>query len=248
LWLNWFLPKGYFTTMGLYIILMGVQGAGKGEQARFIQKTYGIPHVSTGDLFRAMKDRTDRLAQQIQQIMAEGKLISDDITNEVVRDRLQQPDAQNGVIFDGYPRTPDQAAWLDNYLASKGQKIAAVLLMQIDLYEAFRRAFGRVTSATDGTSYNIYSNADEITWEWVEDSTGQHPPRLEAKDKTGELLKRRPDDASAHAIIKRIDTFLATTQPLINYFEQKGLVARVDATRSIEAVSRDIQQIIEKAK
>jgi adenylate kinase len=233
--------------MGLYIILMGVQGAGKGEQARFIQNKYGIPHVSTGDLFRAMRTRTDALAQQIQQLMAEGKLISDDITNQVVQDRLEQPDAQGGVIFDGYPRTPDQAAWLEKHLASKGEKVSAVLLMQIDLYEAFRRAFGRV-SGSDGKSYNIYSNADDITWEWIEDPTGQHPPRLEARDKSGEVLKRRPDDAHAHAIIKRIDTYLATTQPLINYFEKEGLVSRVDATRSIEAVSQDIQQIIEKAK
>jgi adenylate kinase len=233
--------------MGLYIILMGVQGAGKGEQARFIQKKYDIPHVSTGDLFRAMKERTDLLAQQIQKTMAEGKLISDETTNEVVRERLEQADAQKGVIFDGYPRTPDQAAWLDKYLASKNERIAAVLLLQIDLYEAFRRAFGRVSKA-DGQSFNIYSNADSITWEWVDDATGKYPPRLEAKDKDGQLLKRRPDDASADAIIKRIDTFLATTQPLIAYYEGTGLVSRIEASQPIEAVSRHIEQIIEKAK
>lgn len=235
--------------MGLYIILMGVQGAGKGEQARFIQKTYGIPHVSTGDLFRAMKDRTDRLAQQIQKTMADGKLVSDETTNEVLQERLEQPDAQGGVIFDGYPRTPDQAAWLDNYLAAKGQKIGTVLLLELDLYEAFRRAFGRVSTQDDKKSYNIYSNAEGIDWAFVDHPDKSFPPRLEATLKaTGEKLKRRPDDASAHAIIKRIDTFLATTQPLIAYYEQKGLVARVNAAQSIEAVSQDMQKIIEKVK
>jgi adenylate kinase len=235
--------------MGLYIILMGVQGAGKGEQARFIQKTYGIPHVSTGDLFRAMKDRTDRLAQQIQKTMAEGKLVSDETTNEVVQERLEKPDAKGGVIFDGYPRTPDQAAWLDNYLASKGEKIGTVLLLELDLYEAFRRAFGRITSESDGKSYNIYSNAEGMDWAFVDHPDKTFPPRLEATIKaTGEKLKRRPDDASAHAIIKRIDTFLATTQPLIAYYEQKGLLSRVNAAQSIEAVSQDMRKIIDKVK
>ncbi len=234
--------------MGLYIILMGVQGAGKGEQARFIREKYSIPHVSTGDLFRAMKERTDPLAQQIQRTMAEGKLISDETTNEVVRERLEKPDAQGGVIFDGYPRTPDQAAWLDTYLASKGEKINAVLLMELDLYEAFRRAFGRV-STSEGKSYNIYSNAEGIEWNWADHPEGHYPPRLEAKEKTtGQSLKRRPDDASAHAIIKRIDTFLATTQPLIAYYENKGAVHRVNASQSIEAVSKEIQQVIEGAR
>lgn len=234
--------------MGLFIILMGVQGAGKGEQARFIRTTYGIPHVSTGDLFRAMKDRTDPLAQQIQRTMAEGKLISDETTNEVVRERLAQPDAANGVAFDGFPRTPDQAAWLDKHLAEKGEKISAVLLMELDLYEAFRRAYGRVSSA-DGASYNIYSNADAINWGFVDHPDGAHPPRLEATLKsTGEKLKRRPDDAHAHAIIKRIDIFLATTQPLIAYYDAKNVVRRIDASRSIEAVSAEIKTILDSAK
>jgi adenylate kinase len=235
--------------MALYIILMGVQGAGKGEQARFIQKTYGIPHVSTGDLFRAMKDRTDRLAQQIQKTMADGKLVSDETTNEVVQERLEKPDAQGGVIFDGYPRTPDQAAWLDKYLASKGQKIGAVLLLELDLFDAFKRAFGRITTPDDSKSFNIYFNADGMDWAFVDHPDKSFPPRLEATLKaTGEKLKRRPDDASAHAIIKRIDTFRETTQPLIAYYEGKGLVSRVDASKSIESVSQDIQRLIEKVK
>lgn len=232
---------------GLYIILMGVQGSGKGVQAAFIRDHYGIPHVSTGDLFRAMKTRTDALAQQIQDIMKSGRLVPDDITNQVVQERLEQPDAAGGVILDGYPRSPGQAEWLEGYLQGRGEKLTAVLLLDLDLYQAFRRAFGRVTSA-GGDSYNIYSNSDGLEWRFVEHPAGEYPPRLEATlTATGEKLIRRADDASAHAIVQRIDTYLETTQPLIEYFEAKGLVKRVDAAKPIEAVSADIQRVIDGA-
>ena len=235
--------------MGLYILLMGPQGAGKGVQAGFIQKRHGaIPHVSTGDLFRAMRTRQDDFAKQIQQTMAEGKLVSDETTCKMVEERLALPDAQNGVIFDGFPRTIPQVNWLNSYLAGKGEKLAAVLLLELDLYEAFRRTFGRVTSAA-GAGYNFYSNADGVDWAWVEHPEKAFPPRLEATLKaTGEKLIRRHDDASGDAIIKRLDIYIRDTKVLIPYYEGKGLIHRVDAARSIEAVSQDIQQIIEKAK
>lgn len=235
--------------MGLYLILMGVQGAGKGVQASFISQNYNhIPHISTGDLFRAMKTRTDPLAQDIQRIMAEGKLISDDITNRVVEERLQQPDAQAGAIFDGYPRTPAQAEWLEKHLANEGQKIGTVLVLQLDLYDAFRRAFGRVTSA-DGDSYNVFSNTEAIEWEWIEHPEKLFPPRLEARLKaTGEKLIRRPDDAAAHAIIKRIDTYLKETKDLVAYFKQKGLAHEIDAAQPIETVSAEIKRLLDTVK
>lgn len=234
--------------MSLYIILMGVQGAGKGVQAAFIRDHYGIPHVSTGDLFRAMKTRTDPLAQQIQDIMRQGLLISDDITNKVVRDRLEQADAQGGVILDGYPRNAAQAQWLEEFLAGRGQAVTRVLLLELDLYDAFRRAFGRVVAA-NGDSFNIYSNSEGIDWRFVDDPQGLFPPRLEATViATGEKLVRRPDDANAHAIIKRIDTYRQTTQPLIDYYRAKGLVSVIDASQSIEAVSQAIQTAIDAAR
>jgi adenylate kinase len=235
--------------MGLYILLVGPQGAGKGVQAGLIQKQHGgIPHISTGDLFRAMRNRQDDFAKQIQQTMAEGKLVSDETTCKMVEERLALPDAQNGVIFDGFPRTIPQVNWLDGYLAAKGEKLAAVVLLDLDLYEAFRRTFGRVSEAS-GASHNIYSNANDIDWTWVEHPEKAFPPRLEATLKaSSEKLIRRPDDASADAIIKRLDIYIRDTKVLIPYYEGKGLIHRVDAARSIEAVSQDIQQIIEKAK
>jgi adenylate kinase len=235
--------------MGLYLILMGVQGAGKGVQASFIQKEYGIPHVSTGDLFRAMKTREDELARRIQQIMAEGKLVSDETTNEVLRDRLEQPDAAKGVIFDGYPRNESQAAWLDSYLGSNNESLNSVLLLNLDLYTAFKRAFGRVTSSETGKVYNIFYDSEGIQWKFEDHPEQQYPPRVAGVElSTGNPLVRRPDDANAGAIIKRIDTYLETTRPLIRYYREKALLTEIDAEQSIENVSRVIKAAIEHAR
>jgi adenylate kinase len=236
--------------MALYILLIGAQGAGKGVQAKYIQETYdGIPHVSTGDLFRAMKTREDDLARRVQQIMNEGRLVDDETTCEIVRDRLQQPDAAGGVIFDGFPRNLVQANWLHNYLASQGEALTAVMLLDLDLYTAFKRAFGRVSSAATGESFNIYYHDDSIVWHFEDHPESTYPPRLVATHKiTGEHLTRRADDANAHAILKRIDTYLETTQPLIDYYRDKGLLHTVDADQSIEAVSAAIKAEIDAAR
>jgi adenylate kinase len=230
---------------GLWVILMGVQGAGKGEQARFITQQYGIPQISTGDLFRAMRTREDAFAREIQALMASGALIDDATTNRVVAERLQQPDAVNGATFDGYPRTPAQAEWLDAYLAERGQALGAVILLEIDLFVAFKRAFGRVT-AGDGRSYNYYYNRDDVTFQFIDDPAGRHPARLEATTPAGETLIRRMDDANAHAIIKRIDTFLEQTRPLIEFYERVGKLHRVNAEQSIEAVSGEMRAILDR--
>ena len=230
--------------MSLYLIIMGVQGAGKGTQAAFINKSYGIPHVSTGDLFRAMRTRTDELAQRVQEIMNAGNLISDEITNEVLKDRLEQDDAKGGMILDGYPRNTAQAEWLENYLDDKGKSLAAVILLGLDAYSAFKRAFGRVKSS-DGTQYNIYTNNTGLEWEMVKHPEEAYPPRLEAKlTATGEILKRRPDD-EAFGVVKRIDTYLETTMPLIDYYREKGKLVEIDAAQSIDEVSKAIKIVLD---
>ena len=235
--------------MGLYVILMGVQGAGKGEQAKFIRDTYQIPHVSTGDLFRAMKTREDELAKRIQKTMADGHLVSDETTNEVVAERLSQPDAANGVIFDGYPRTPAQAEWLEKYLEGKGERVNVVLELKLDLYIAFKRAFGRVSHPNNGKSYNIYFNGEEIEWQFVEHPDKSFPPQLKATEKETQTgLVRRPDDGSADAIIKRIDTYIKTTQPLIAYYRGKGLLTEIYADQRISVVGYAIKVAIEAAQ
>lgn len=234
--------------MGLYLIIMGVQGAGKGVQAQFLTEAYHIPQVSTGDLFREMKTRTDELAVRVQQDMKAGLLIDDETTNEILQERLERPDAANGAILDGYPRNIAQAEFLEQYLASKGEHLTAVLLMELDYFVAFKRAFGRVQTADKKTSYNIFYKNDGLTIEFEDHPEKAFPPRIKATvDATGEVLQRRPDDASAAAVIKRIDTFVEQTQPLIDYYAQKGLLRTINADQPIDAVSRDLRAEIEQA-
>lgn len=231
--------------MSLYLLLMGVQGAGKGEQSKFISARYGIPQVSTGDLFRAMKAREDDLAREVQAIMNAGNLIPDELTNRIVAERLAQPDAQGGVIFDGYPRTVGQADFLTQLLEQKGESLRAVLLFDLDLYTAFKRAFGRV-SANDGQTYNIFYRSEALSVAVEKHPEGVFPPRVVATlAETGETLKRRVDDADALAILKRIDTYVAETSPLIAYYEQKGLVKRIDASQTIEFVNREVEKLLD---
>jgi adenylate kinase len=227
--------------------MLGVQGAGKGTQAGIIKNEYGIPHVSTGDLFRAMKTRDDDFARQIQEIMNAGALISDDITNQMVDERLSQPDSKDGVILDGFPRNVEQADWLEKFLASKGESVTAVILLELDLFTAFRRAFGRVKSESTGEFYNIYFNDDLVDVTFEEHPEKAYPPRIKATLKeTGEALTRRADDEAAF-VVKRIDIFQLTTSPLIEYYREKGLLVEIDANQSIAAVSQAIKAKISAA-
>jgi adenylate kinase len=227
--------------------MLGVQGAGKGTQAGIIKNEYGIPHVSTGDLFRAMKTRDDDFARQIQEIMNAGALISDDITNQMVDERLSQPDSQDGVILDGFPRNVEQADWLEKFLATKGESVTAVILLELDLFTAFRRAFGRVKSESTGEFYNIYFNDDLVDVTFEEHPEKAYPPRIKATLKeTGEALTRRADDEAAF-VVKRIDIFQLTTSPLIEYYREKGLLVEIDANQSIAAVSQAIKAKISAA-
>jgi adenylate kinase len=122
-----------------FILLVGVQGSGKGTQAKQIVAEYGLPHVSTGDLFRAMDVQDTPLARQIREIRDAGRLVPDDITIQMVRERLQHPDAANGVLFDGFPRTSPQAEALDNLLNEFGAKVDLVLLFKLDRDVALER-------------------------------------------------------------------------------------------------------------
>ena len=226
--------------MAIFLMLMGPQGAGKGVQAQRLSGGLGIPHVSTGDLFRAMRKRDDALAREVQAIMAAGHLIDDELTNQVLRDRLEQEDAQAGAVLDGYPRNLVQADFLAEYLAERGDRLNAVLLLDLDLFEAFRRSYGRITAA-DGRSFNIYSQDEGVEWEFVEHPQRAYPPQLKAHlRESGEELIRRPDDAHAHAIIQRIAAFLAEKEALVGYYEARGLLKRIDASQDIESVTRAI--------
>jgi len=233
----------------LFLLIMGVQGAGKGTQAAYLCEKYNLLHISTGDLFRAMKTRTDPLAQRITATINSGALVDDSATNDVLQDRLEQDDMTqyDGVLLDGYPRNEAQAQWLTRYLSSKGKVIDAVLLLELDLYTAFKRSFGRVTNANGKQAFNMYSNSDGVNWEFEKSPEDKFPPRLVARLKeNSEALKRRVDDADAFAVIGRIEKFLNETRPVLPYYEGLGLLRKVDADQSIETVREQLFSIIDK--
>ena len=210
--------------MGIYIVLMGVQGAGKGTQAAILKEKLGLPHVSTGDLFRAMKTLDTPLARRVQDLMEAGELIPDGVTNEMVEDRLSHADAHRGVILDGYPRNPGQAQFLDNLLATQGELLTVVPVLELDRETAIKRAEGRRYSPDKQRVYNIYFN----------------PPKMEGKDDvTGENLVQRNDD-HREAVERRIDLYYEQTAPLIEYYENAGLVAKIDADQEISEVTVDV--------
>jgi adenylate kinase len=222
--------------MGLFIVMIGVQGAGKGTQAQLLSQKYGIPHISTGDLFRAMQTQDTPLAREVQAAvqasMTEGILVPDDITNRMVDERLKEADAQNGAIFDGYPRNVDQAAILDEMLQQKSQQIGAAILMELDRDIAFKRAEGRRYSQDKSRVYNVYFN----------------PPKVEGIDDVdGQPLIQREDDYP-EAVNKRIDIYYETTTPIIEYYRVRGLVTEINADQTIDAVKQDVFAAIERVK
>ncbi|KAB2902791.1 MAG: adenylate kinase [Anaerolineae bacterium] len=222
--------------MGIYMVLIGVQGAGKGTQAKFLVEKFGIPHVSTGDLFRAMKTQDTPLAREVQAIMNAGNLVPDDITNRMVEERLKEPDTQNGVIFDGYPRNVVQAEWLDKKLAERNQRIVIVPVLELDREIAIMRAEGRRYSQDKSRVYNIYFNQplNKKDGVWVDDVDGQP------------LIQR--EDDYRESVEKRIDLYFKETVPLIEYYTVQGLVKKIDASQRIEAVAQSLIQAVEEAK
>ncbi|NJL92987.1 MAG: adenylate kinase [Anaerolineae bacterium] len=220
--------------MGIFIILMGVQGAGKGTQARLLSEKYGIPQVSTGDLFRAMKTQDTPLAREVQEIMKRGELISDELTNRIVRERLAQDDAQAGAILDGYPRSQGQAQALDAMLRERGQQVKLVALLELDRHLAIMRAEGRRFSLDKERTYNIYFNPPQyrVAGVWLD-------------DKTKEPLIQREDDYR-DAVVRRIDVYFETTRPLIDFYQAQGKLVHVNANQSIEAVSEALIQAVEQ--
>lgn len=210
--------------MGTYIVLIGVQGAGKGTQAAILQEKLGLLHVSTGDLFRAMKTEDTPLAHKVQELMAKGELIPDDVTNEMVEQRFAKPDAQRGVILDGYPRSSGQAQFLDDLLAKQGDRVVVVPVLQLEREVAIKRAEGRRYSQDKSRVYNIYFN----------------PPQNEGVDDVDGLPLMQREDDTREAVERRIDLFYESTQPLIDYYQSRGIVAEIDADQSIDKVTVDL--------
>jgi adenylate kinase len=218
--------------MSKIIVLMGAPGAGKGTQARLLQERRGLPQISTGDMFRAMKDARTPLAEEVRAIMAAGKLVPDDLTIRVVQERTNREDCRRGYILDGFPRTPAQAAMLEKLAVEQGNKIHAVLVeVPRELLE--KRMTGRRSCPVCGEIYNVYLKPPK-----VDEVCDLHP---------GVKLNRRADD-NAETIKTRLATYVQETRPLVEYYERTGRLRRVDGTRDPEAIYAYIEKAVTSDK
>ena len=207
------------------IILLGPPGAGKGTQARILTEKKGLVQLSTGDMLRAAVAAGTEVGKRADAVMKAGQLVSDDIVIGVVDERLDQPDAANGVIFDGFPRTAAQAAALDDLLARKGMTLDAVIEMEVDDAAMVHRISGRYTCANCGEGYH---------------DTDKTPATPGVCDKCGSTeFKRRKDD-NAETVASRLEAYHAETAPLIAYYEKTGKLRKVDGMAPIDEVTRQI--------
>ena len=214
--------------MSKIIVLLGAPGAGKGTQARLLQERRSIPQISTGDMFREMKNADTPLAKEVQQIMASGKLISDDITYRIVRERTLKPDTAGTYVLDGYPRTAIQAEQLEELAKEQSKEIQAIEV-DVERGELMKRLTGRRSCPVCGEIYNIYSKPPR-----VEGVCDEHPERS---------LDHRQDDWEEKVKV-RLETYDELTKPLLDYYERSGRLSKIDGSGEIEDIYREIDELI----
>ena len=210
------------------IILLGPPGAGKGTQAKSISNKFSIPHVSTGDIFRKNISEKTPLGIEAKKHIDKGHLVPDELTIDIIRDRLNNEDCSNGFLLDGYPRTVKQAEVLETLLKEKGHLLDTALLIKVPREFILSRMTGRRVCLTCGASYHITYN----------------PPKVEGKcNLCGSDLIQRADD-SKETVSERLDIYDAQTQPLIKYYGDKNLLSVVDGTKAINSVFKSICGIL----
>jgi adenylate kinase len=205
---------------------MGLPGAGKGTQAEKIVEKYQIPHISTGDMFRlAIKEGTE-LGQKAKSFMDEGSLVPDEVTIGIVEERLSKPDCEKGFLLDGFPRTIAQAEALDQLLNKMNKSLDYVLHVDVDTNELVERLTGRRICPTCGATYHVLFN----------------PPKEEGVcDKDGAALIQREDDQPA-TVKNRLDVNIAQTQPMLDFYSDKGSLVTIDGSQAIDKVFIDIDE------
>jgi len=212
--------------MSKIIVLIGAPGAGKGTQARLLEERKNIPQISTGDMFRALKNQDSPLARQIQAIMAEGKLVPDELTYQMVKDRTA---SETGVyILDGYPRTAVQAEQLEELAKDQNREIQAI---EVDIphEELRKRLTGRRSCPVCGEIYNIYSKPPK-----VENVCDFHPETE---------LKHRADD-NDESVSTRLEVYKTETEPLLDYYERTGRLQKVNGEGELEEIYQEIDKLI----
>jgi adenylate kinase len=204
------------------IVLVGPPGAGKGTQAAFLAKNLGIPHISTGDLFRANISQGTELGKQAKAYMDAGKLVPDEVTIGMAKDRMEQPDAANGFLLDGFPRNVSQAEALDEMLKTEGMKLDAVLDLEVPEDEVVKRIAGRRICRND-SSHVFHVTYKQPKTDGVCDVCG------------GELYQR--DDDSEETVRTRLEVYHTQTEPIIDYYAAQGLVVTISALGKVEEVT-----------
>ena len=208
----------------MYIVFLGAPGVGKGTMATRVSEAYGIPHMSTGDIFRAhIRNKTD-LGKQVTEILRSGQLVPDSLTIQLVASRLKEPDiVEHGALLDGFPRTVEQATALDDLIT-----LNSVILFSLDERTIIERLTGRRVHPASGRVYHIKFN----------------PPRVaDTDDITGEPLVQRPDDQE-QAIKQRIDVYTSQTAPLIAFYQQTNRLQEIDASPSPDALFAQLTERI----
>ena len=210
--------------------MLGAPGAGKGTQAKKIAEAFGIPHISTGDIFRANLKAGTELGLKAKTYMDKGELVPDELTCDLVVDRIAQDDAQNGYVLDGFPRTIPQADALTNALAARGEKIEFAIDVDVPDENIINRMSGRRACVGCGATYHIEFAAPKK--EGICDVCGK------------ELILR--DDDKPETVANRLRVYHDQTQPLIEYYTQKEVLYTVDGTQDIDKVFEDIRGILGK--
>ena len=214
--------------MSKIIVLMGAPGAGKGTQARLLHGRLHLPQISTGDMFRALKDANTPLAAEVRALMEAGQLVPDDLTIQVVRERTARDDCRDGYILDGYPRTPAQAAMLETLAAEQDKKIQAIEI-QVPLELLAKRMVGRRNCPICGEIYNLYFKPPKS-----DTVCDLHPDTQ---------LNHRSDD-NLDTVQARLTTYEEQTRPLLDYYKAANLLHVVDGTREAEEIYKDIEAIV----
>ena len=210
------------------IIMLGAPGAGKGTQAMKIAEKYQIPHISTGDIFRANIKEGTELGKKAKSYMDQGQLVPDKLTLELIMDRFQNPDCANGYVLDGFPRTIPQAEALTEALAKKGETIDYAINVEVPDENIINRMGGRRACLACGSTYHIV----------------YAPTRVEGIcDRCGEKLVLRDDD-KPETVKNRLNVYHNQAQPLIEYYTRQGKLAEVDGTQSMEDVFNAIVKIL----
>lgn len=210
------------------IIMLGAPGAGKGTQAELIMEKYGLPHISTGDIFRANIKAGTELGLKAKTFIDKGQLVPDNLTIDLVMDRISQPDCNGGYILDGFPRTIPQAESLTEALESRGEALDYAINVHVPDEAIVKRMSGRRACSGCGHTYHIVYAA---------------PEKEGICDKCGSALYLRDDDAP-ETVKKRLAVYHNQTQPLIEYYGNQKILRTVDGTKDLEEVFQDITKIL----